>query len=113
MPRGDGTGPMETKVKGRSVEKWMVFWVIVAVLVAYPSFAQEKAESTGSRRFDPKTVETVKGEVVGVDKGRFAWREGIRCPSDAENGKGIPFGRGRTGLACREAAGQDRGGGHP
>lgn len=46
----------------------MVLWAITAVLMAYPSFAQEKAESTGSRRFDPKTVETVKGEVVGVDK---------------------------------------------
>jgi hypothetical protein len=46
----------------------MIFWVIVAVLMACPSFAQERAESTGSRRFDPKTVETVKGEVVRVDK---------------------------------------------
>ena len=55
-------------MKGRSVGIWMVFLVIVPVLMAYPSFARERAESTGSRRFDPKTVETVKGEVVRVHK---------------------------------------------
>lgn len=55
-------------MKSRSVWIWKVFWVIVAVLMAYPSFAREGAESTGSRRFNPKTVETVKGEVVRVDK---------------------------------------------
>jgi hypothetical protein len=58
----------EAKMKSRSVGIWKVFWVIVAVLMAYPSFAREGAESTGSRRFNPKTVETVKGEVVRVDK---------------------------------------------
>jgi hypothetical protein len=55
-------------MKDRSVGVWMVIGVIAAVLMAYPSFAQQGAKSNGSRRFDPKTVETVKGEVVRVDK---------------------------------------------
>jgi len=38
----------------------------VLVLVASASFARQGAG--GSRRYDPKTVETVKGEVVGVEK---------------------------------------------
>jgi hypothetical protein len=40
--------------------------VIAVLLVASSSFAQQGAG--GSRMYDPKTVETVKGEVVGVEK---------------------------------------------
>ena len=38
----------------------------VLILVASASFAQQGAG--GSRMYDPKTVETVNGEVVGVEK---------------------------------------------
>lgn len=38
----------------------------VLILLASASFAQQEAR--GSRMYDPKTVETVKGEVVSVEK---------------------------------------------
>jgi len=45
---------------------WMTMVVIAVLLFASASFAQQGAG--GSRMYDPKTVETVKGEVVSVEK---------------------------------------------
>ena len=40
----------------------------VLILLASASFAQQGAKAKGGRVYDPKTVETVKGEVAGVEK---------------------------------------------
>ena len=42
--------------------------VIAGFFFASMSFAQQGAKEKGGRAYDPKTVETVKGEVVGVEK---------------------------------------------
>ena len=47
---------------------WMSMVVIAGLLFASTSFAQQGANAKGGRAYDPKTVETVKGEVVSVEK---------------------------------------------
>lgn len=47
---------------------WMSTVVIAGLLFTSTSFAQQGAKAKGGRAYDPRTVETVKGEVVGVEK---------------------------------------------
>ena len=41
---------------------------VVLILLASASFAQQGAKEKGGRAYDPKTVETVKGEVIAAEK---------------------------------------------
>jgi len=41
---------------------------LVLVLLASASFAQQGAKAQAGRAYDPKNVETITGEVVGVEK---------------------------------------------
>jgi hypothetical protein len=47
---------------------WMSMVVIAGLLFASTSFAQQGVKATGGRAYDTKTIETVKGEVVSVEK---------------------------------------------
>ena len=47
---------------------WMSMVVIAGLLFASTSLAQQGAKVKGGRVYDPKTVKTVKGEVVRVEK---------------------------------------------
>jgi hypothetical protein len=57
-------------MKTRGFAVWVVAALVAWIFAAYSSFAQEQeaAKPPGGRMYDPKTVVTVKGEVVSVDK---------------------------------------------
>jgi hypothetical protein len=71
--RESGTDSEIRNVEGENMNsiRWNRLPVGIAValvLLASVSFAQQGAKAKGGRAYDPKTVETVKGEVVGVEK---------------------------------------------
>jgi hypothetical protein len=47
---------------------WISMLVIAGLLFASTSFAQRGVKAIGGRAYDPQTVETIKGEVVSVEK---------------------------------------------
>jgi hypothetical protein len=69
--------PQEEEMKTRRIAVWAAWLGFAGILMACPSFAQQ---GTGAgRMYDPKTVETVKGEVVSVEK----------IPSPGGKGSGV------------------------
>jgi hypothetical protein len=69
--------PQEEKMMTRRIAVWAVWVGIAGILMACPSFAQQ--DTRGGRMYDPKTVETVNGEVVSVEK----------IPSPGGQGSGV------------------------
>jgi hypothetical protein len=64
-------------MKTRRIAVWAAWLGFAGILMACPSYAQQG--TGGGRMYDPKTVETVKGEVVSVEK----------IPSPGGKGSGV------------------------